>query len=94
MGTLVLVQTPPQKLLWKVVVDGRNIDSEQELLDWIRNSCSGACHYTVTRFADHTVKRVVHNRTKNFTGGYLQYAFWFAKKGDAALCRMFWELAA
>lgn len=92
MGKLVLVHSPPQKRMWKVVIDDRTLDAE-DLLDWIRTSCSGDCVYTATRFADQTTrKHAVSNRKRNFDDGYLQYTFWFAKKADAALCRMFWEM--
>lgn len=94
MGVLVQVTTPPTRQAWRVIVDGRTLDDEQALLDWLRNSCSGDVWYTKARFADKKSPKIVHNRKRNFTDGYLQYTIWFAKKGDAALCRMFWDLVS
>lgn len=94
MGNLSFVNAAPtRRQTWKVVVDGRTLDDEQTLLDWLRHSCAGEVWYSKALFADKKSQRFVHNRKRNFTDGYLQYTIWFAKKGDAALCRMFWDLA-
>lgn len=92
MGKLALIHRPPQRFLWKVVIDSRGVDVDS-LLTWIRDNCSGDCFYMETRFANVSLYRVEHNRKRNFKDGYLQYTFWFAKKSDATLCRMFWEIA-
>ena len=93
MGILVHVHTPPRKQVWKVIVDGRNAGGESELLDWLRGNASGDVCWTKAQFADKASKKYcVPNRKRNFTDGYWQYTIWFAKKADAALCRMFWDL--
>lgn len=77
--------------MWKVEIDGRGLD-EDEFLSWIRSSCSGDAAYMKTQFADKNSKtHCVPNRKRNFDDGYLLYSVWFARKADAALCRMFWE---
>ena len=93
MGTLSFVKSKPPKETWAVLVDGRWIE-ENEVLNWIRASCSGDCYYTHTRFAKPNAPKRVGNRVKRIPDQYcyLQYTFWFSKKADAALCRMFWEI--
>lgn len=85
------VKGSPRGLTWKVEIDSRGLD-EGEFTAWL-NGVKGQVYLMKTRFADKTSpKHAVHNRKRNFTDGYLLYTIWFAKKSDAALCRMMWEL--
>lgn len=84
------VKATPKGLTWKVEIDSRGIDPA-EFLTWLEG-CQGNVWLMKTNFADKHSKKHAHNRKRNFTDGYLLYTVWFARKADAALCRMMWEL--
>ena len=89
MGTLTLVKEPPKGRHWKVEVDGRTVEDENELLDWVRNQSRGKAYYFRTNFRDktgHAYSRPV--RQKHFKDGYWMYTFWFVRQNDAALMKL------
>lgn len=94
MGTLSLVKEPPKGLHWKVQVDGRNVESEEELLERVRSGSRGKAFYFKTNFRDTSIRgmaRISSSRKKHFTDGYWVYTFWFVRKSDAAIFKLFYE---
>ncbi len=89
MPAITLVKEPPKGLQWKVEVDGRNYETEEEIFDILRNISRGDVNYFKTNFQDER-RRITHAplRKKHFKDGYWMYTFWFTKKRDAALFRL------
>ena len=86
--TLSLVQCAPKKLHWKVEIDGRDSESEEELLDFVRANSRGAVYWMKTNFSDTGKTHACASRKRNFRDGYNVYTFWFARKADAALVKI------
>lgn len=90
MGKLTLTKEPPRGLYWKIEVDGRTINSEEEFLESIRSGAKGNAIYARTNFRDSKGGRHYYpSRQRNFTDGYWVYTIWFKRKADAALFRLF-----
>ena len=92
MGKLAFVQTAPKSRTWKIEIDGRTVEDEQEMLDWVRNSCKGHVSYYRTDFQmPKAVTQAKWGQQLKFRrNGYWVYTFWFEKKKDATLFKLFW----
>jgi hypothetical protein len=88
-GTLVSVNIPPKGLHWKVEVDGRTIEDESELLDSVRATAKKPAYFMRTNFRAKNSRSHERVRKKHFTDGYYMYTFWFERKADAALFKLF-----
>lgn len=76
---------------WKVDVDGRNIESEDELLEWVRTTSKGDAYYTRTDFKrPGSYLQGKWGHQKKWPDTYWWYTFWFTRKADAALFKLFW----
>jgi hypothetical protein len=89
MGKLTSTNAPPRGLYWKIEVDGRTLDSEEEFFDSIRNMAKGDAMYMKTNFRDKIGRNYYPVRQRNFKDGYWMYTIWFKRKTDAALFRLF-----
>lgn len=90
MGTLVFVKEPPKGFHWKIEIDGRKFDTEDELLQFARTVLRGNASWTKTNFSGRGSARggIHSSRKKHFTDGYWMYTFWFTRKADAALFKL------
>jgi hypothetical protein len=89
MGTLVSVIEPPKGLHWKVQVDGRDFDSEEEIMEAARNVLRGKACFMKTNFRDPKKgAKYAPSRQKHFKDGYWVYTFWFTRMRDAALFKL------
>ncbi len=87
MAHLARVNSPPKGLYWKIEVDGRNIEDEASLLQYVRELITSNAFYYKTNFKDKG-HRHASFRQKNFTDGYWVFTFWFKKQTDAALMKL------
>jgi len=88
MPTLALVKGPPKGRHWKVEVDGRNFETEAELLESVRTNSRGNVVYMKTNFKDPKNYRHYPSRQRNFRDGYFVYTFWFVRMQDAAMMKL------
>ena len=87
MTTLCMVKSPPPRLHFRVDIDGRGSDSEEELLDFVRANSRGAVYWMKTNFSEGRARNGGSRRRK-WRDGYFVYTFWFARKADAALVKI------
>ena len=78
----------PKSRVWEIQIDGRKFEDEDQLFARITPMVRGQAYYMKTQFADQTVRRISHNRQKNFKGGYFMYTFWFKSEKDAAIVKL------
>ena len=90
MGNLVLIHSPPRKRLWKIEIDGRKFETEDEIISQIRMVLKGNAWYMKTQFRDPKTRTgwCAPSRQKHFADGYWVYTVWFDKKNDAALFKL------
>lgn len=81
------VTDPPKKLHWKIEVDSRNFESEEEIFNLVKDISRGTVYYNRTNFLDGH-GGIVPSRKKHFDDGYWIYSFWFSRKKDAALFKL------
>jgi len=80
---------PPKNIHWKIEVDGRNFETEEEIFNLVKNITRGTVYYSKTNFGETKARIAIHpSRKKNFNDGYWVYSFWFPRKKDAALFKL------
>jgi hypothetical protein len=89
MSSVTFTKTPPKGRFWKVEVDGRKFETEEELIDSVRTNSRGNVFFSKTKFKDAKGSRQHYpSRQRNFSDGYFQYTFWFARMQDAAMFKL------
>jgi hypothetical protein len=74
----------------------RKIDDEKiiPIMAWMADNLKGNVWWEKTQFRDFTNGRTptCHNRKRHFNDGYWVYNFWFSRKADAALFKIWWMM--